>query len=182
MRALDEAIFGLDMHLIPARGCEPAHYHYDVRFLVQAMEDRFRVSEESFALAWVPVDRVGVFTNHESVLRMARKWQARRGGGKLLRHGASNHPKPGPGAREIAERAKEETITAARAFPTVAAPEGYPDRSSIAMDVQRIPSAVAAPTQRFDAGEDRSSHHVFRQPLELDVVGEPFKAIDDGVR
>ena len=78
VRALDEAIFDLDVHVIPARGHEPAHYHYDVRFLVHAMEDRFRVSEESCALAWVPADRVGVFTNDESVLRMARKWQERK--------------------------------------------------------------------------------------------------------
>ena len=92
VRALDKAIFDLDVHLIPARGGEPAHYHYDVRCLVQAMEDRFRVSEESFALAWVPADRVGVFTNHESVLRMARKWEARSGGGKLLQDAATNRP------------------------------------------------------------------------------------------
>lgn len=78
VRALDEAIFDLDVHLIPAREDEPAHYHYDVRFLVQAKEDGFRVSEESRALAWVPADRVGVFTNDESVLRMARKWQGRK--------------------------------------------------------------------------------------------------------
>ena len=82
MRTLDGATFDFDVYLIPARGGEPAHYHYDVRFLVQAMEDRFRVSEESRALAWVPADRVGVFTNDESVLRMARKWLARRGGGE----------------------------------------------------------------------------------------------------
>ena len=30
VRALDEAIFDLDVHLIRGRGCEPAHYHYDV--------------------------------------------------------------------------------------------------------------------------------------------------------
>ena len=53
VRALDEAIFEIDVHLIPARNSEPAHYHYDVRFPVQATEDRFRVSEESRALAWV---------------------------------------------------------------------------------------------------------------------------------
>ena len=79
-RGLEEDIFDFDVHLIPARGDEPAHYHYDVRFLVQAMEDRFRVSEESRALAWVPADRVGVFTNDECVLRMAPKWQAGRSG------------------------------------------------------------------------------------------------------
>ena len=74
VRALYEDIFDLDVHLIPARDGEPAHYHYDIRFLVQAVKDRFRVSEESRALAWVPADRVGVFVNDESVLRMARKW------------------------------------------------------------------------------------------------------------
>ena len=42
------------MHGIPARGREPAHLHFDVRFLVQAEHDRFRVSDESRALARVP--------------------------------------------------------------------------------------------------------------------------------
>ena len=100
VRALDEAIFDLDVHLIPARGSEPAHYHYDVRFPVEAIENRFRVSEESRALAWVPADRVGVFTNDESVLRMTRKWQRRRGSGELLQNGAANRPGSGAGALE----------------------------------------------------------------------------------
>ena len=100
MRTLDEGIFDLDVHLIPARTGEPAHYHYDVRFLVQAMEDRFRVSEESCALAWVPADRVGVFTSDESVLRMARKWVARRAGGKQRGRAAESGRDPRPGGRE----------------------------------------------------------------------------------
>ena len=53
VRALDDAIFDIDVHRIPARGREPAHLHFDVRFLVQAGHDRFKVSEESQALAWV---------------------------------------------------------------------------------------------------------------------------------
>ena len=89
VRAVDENIFDLDVHLIPVRGDEPAHYH--VRFLVQAMEDRFRVSEESRALAWVPAHRVEVFTNDESVLRMTRKWQVWRGGGELVHDGDSSN-------------------------------------------------------------------------------------------
>ena len=107
VRALDEAIFDLDVHLIPARTGEPAHYHYDVRFLVQAMEDRFRVSEESCALAWVPADRVGVFTSDESVLRMARKWVARRAGGKQRERAAESGRDPRPGGREKMKRANE---------------------------------------------------------------------------
>ena len=78
VRALDEAIFDLDVHLIPTRGPEPAHLHFDVRFLVVAEHDRFRKNDESHALKWVPVDDIRALTEEESVLRMARKWQARR--------------------------------------------------------------------------------------------------------
>ena len=81
VRALDEAIFDIDVHRIPTRGREPAHLHFDVRFLVQAEHDRFRVSEESHALAWVPVMGLGALTDEESVLRMVRKWVVRRGEG-----------------------------------------------------------------------------------------------------
>ena len=78
VRALDEAIFDLDVHRIPARGDEAAHRHYDVRFLLVAERGRFRKNDESHALEWVPADGVHALTGEESVLRMARKWQARR--------------------------------------------------------------------------------------------------------
>jgi ADP-ribose pyrophosphatase YjhB (NUDIX family) len=32
---VEPEIFDLDRHLIPARGSEPAHWHYDVRFLAE---------------------------------------------------------------------------------------------------------------------------------------------------
>ena len=79
MRVLDDAIFDINVHGIPARGREPAHLHVDVRFLVQAEHDRFRVSDESHALAWVPAMGLDALTDEESVLRMARKWVMRRG-------------------------------------------------------------------------------------------------------
>ena len=84
VRALERSIFDLDVHPIPARGRERAHHHFDVRFLVQAEHDRFTVSEESHALAWVPVNGLDALTDDESVLRMARKWRARRAGGGAL--------------------------------------------------------------------------------------------------
>ena len=68
---------------------EPAHYHFDVRFLVRAEHDRFTVSEESHSLAWVPANGLGALTGDESVLRMARKWLARRGD-------ETRSEKPGP--------------------------------------------------------------------------------------
>ena len=82
VRALDESIFDLDVHPIPAGSHEPAHHHFDVRFLVRAEDDRFQVSEESRALAWVSADGVGTLTDRESVLRMARKWLALRARGE----------------------------------------------------------------------------------------------------
>ena len=81
VRALDDAIFDIDVHRIPARGRESAHLHFDVRFLVQAEHDRFRVSDESHALAWVPAEGLGALTDEESILRMARKWVVRRADG-----------------------------------------------------------------------------------------------------
>ena len=79
VRALDDTIFDLDVHRIPARDDEPAHLHYDVRFLVVAEGERFRKTDESHALEWVPAGAIRSLTGEESVLRMARKWEVRRG-------------------------------------------------------------------------------------------------------
>ncbi len=68
-------IFDIDIHEIPARKSEPAHLHYDVRFVVVAPAGaQFVVSEESHALAWVPRDEVHTYDTDASVLRMVRKW------------------------------------------------------------------------------------------------------------
>jgi 8-oxo-dGTP pyrophosphatase MutT (NUDIX family) len=73
---VEGGVFDLDRHLIPARGEEPAHFHYDVRFVVRAGADEaFVVSEESHALAWLPVRDIATDPHaDESVRRMARKW------------------------------------------------------------------------------------------------------------
>lgn len=56
---VEPSILDLDRHWIPARGAEPGHWHYDVRFLVRAGPDEaFVVSPESNALAWWPLARV----------------------------------------------------------------------------------------------------------------------------
>ena len=36
LRLVTPEIFDIDIHGIPARGVEPAHWHYDCRFLLQA--------------------------------------------------------------------------------------------------------------------------------------------------
>ncbi|HVP28241.1 MAG TPA: NUDIX hydrolase [Myxococcota bacterium] len=67
----------LDVHEIPARGEEPRHLHYDVRFLVVAARDRaLVVSDESHALRWVDRHELAALAPEESLLRMARKAEA----------------------------------------------------------------------------------------------------------
>ena len=74
---LDGAIFDADAHAIPARGHEPAHVHYDIRFAFEA--DRtvpLRISVESKELRWVRLDAVRALNTDESVLRMVEKSRA----------------------------------------------------------------------------------------------------------
>ena len=76
LHAVSEAIFDVDVHLIPARKDEPDHYHYDVRFLFEA--DRHAplvVSDESHDLAWLPLDEIA-HNADESILRMIDKSRA----------------------------------------------------------------------------------------------------------
>lgn len=71
----------LDVHRIPARGAEPEHDHWDVRFLLRALPDQpLRGSDESNDLRWVPFAELPQWTQEESVLRMlrkARRWLGR---------------------------------------------------------------------------------------------------------
>lgn len=74
-------IFDLDRHLIPARGNEPAHWHYDVRYVVRAEgSEQFAISEESLALAWRRIDDLLADPGTDASLRrMASRWLARIG-------------------------------------------------------------------------------------------------------
>ena len=75
----EPGIFDLDRHLIPARGNEPAHWHYDVRYVVRATgSEMFEVSEESLDLAWKPIREIAQDAQaDESLRRMAHRWLAR---------------------------------------------------------------------------------------------------------
>lgn len=67
-------IFDCDVHSIPARKTEPQHWHYDVRFLLEADPDEALViSEESKELAWVPLAGVEALSGDASVVRMVAK-------------------------------------------------------------------------------------------------------------
>jgi 8-oxo-dGTP pyrophosphatase MutT (NUDIX family) len=75
LRALSIEPFDIDIHEIPERGPEPRHLHYDVRFLLEAhREEPLIVSEESHALAWLPLAELTARTDlDESLKRMVRK-------------------------------------------------------------------------------------------------------------
>ncbi|MDB6169987.1 MAG: hydrolase [Verrucomicrobia bacterium] len=74
IRATSRDIFDVDRHLIPARKSEPAHWHYDIRFMIEAdPAEPLKVSDESKELAWVPVAHVTALNPEESMARMVRK-------------------------------------------------------------------------------------------------------------
>ena len=78
LRAVAVEPFDVDRHLIPARGAEPAHYHHDLRFMIEAdPAEPLVISNESKDLAWVEVARVTSLNSEESMARMVRKTVAR---------------------------------------------------------------------------------------------------------
>lgn len=78
LRVLPE-IFDLDRHLIPEHKGVPAHWHFDVRYVVLAGDsEAFIVSDESHALAWRGIaELAGDPSTDPSLRRMAHKWLAR---------------------------------------------------------------------------------------------------------
>jgi len=74
LKPVSEAIFDVDVHLIPARKNEPDHYHYDVRFLLEAdRHEPLTISRESNELAWVTLDETLNLSQDESIQRMVAK-------------------------------------------------------------------------------------------------------------
>lgn len=74
LEAVSTEIFDLDIHPIPARGEDPEHYHYDVRFLLRdAGTGDYVVSEESHDLVWVRLEDLERYSDEESMRRMRDK-------------------------------------------------------------------------------------------------------------
>lgn len=76
---VEPGILDVDRHQIPARGAEPAHWHYDVRYVVRAgASETFAINEESLDMAWREVDALAEDPDADaSIRRMARKWLTR---------------------------------------------------------------------------------------------------------
>lgn len=74
VHAVSAEIFDLDRHLIPARKADPEHYHFDLRFVIEADPgEPLAITNESKDLAWVEVERVTALNPEESMARMVRK-------------------------------------------------------------------------------------------------------------
>jgi len=68
-------ILDLDVHPIPAnpRKGEPAHEHFDVRFLFRARSCAFEAGSDALAARWVPLAEVEDAGTDDSVARAVRK-------------------------------------------------------------------------------------------------------------
>lgn len=66
----------LDIHLIPAYGNEPAHYHYDIRFcLITSPDIPLVISSESKDLKWFTLEEAYALTQEVSMTRQFDKLQ-----------------------------------------------------------------------------------------------------------
>ncbi|HEX2946114.1 MAG TPA: NUDIX hydrolase [Clostridia bacterium] len=74
LKFMSDNIFDIDVHRIPAKGEKPEHYHYDIRFLLEADErEEITVSQESKDVKWVELDKIEQFNDSESIVRMKKK-------------------------------------------------------------------------------------------------------------
>ena len=71
---LKVAPFDLDIHAISAQPHEPAHQHYDLRFLLLASSTLpLQLSQEASHLAWISCTEIPRYTREESTLRQVHK-------------------------------------------------------------------------------------------------------------
>lgn len=74
VRPVAESIFDVDVHSIPARPGEPSHYHYDIRFLLEADPSAETTrNAEAKEVRWVLMEEVSLYNPSESIVRMQRK-------------------------------------------------------------------------------------------------------------
>ncbi len=75
---LSMKVFDVDVHEIPARGYEPAHFHYDLRFAFRAGSMDFDANfNEVKNIRWVPLAELIGEGIEQSIRRMAMKTIAR---------------------------------------------------------------------------------------------------------
>jgi 8-oxo-dGTP pyrophosphatase MutT (NUDIX family) len=74
LRPAQAGIYDVDVHEIPARGEEPAHFHYDVRYAFFAERAAApTVSEESYDVRWFSLPEAAALPIDASVRRLIAK-------------------------------------------------------------------------------------------------------------
>lgn len=74
IRLIDQQVFDVDVHTIPATPREPRHRHFDIRFLLE-VDDQIPVpgNDESHDILWVPLYQVSSYNSNLSTYRMVEK-------------------------------------------------------------------------------------------------------------
>jgi 8-oxo-dGTP pyrophosphatase MutT (NUDIX family) len=77
LRMIADDVYDIDVHRIPARGAEPEHDHYDLRFALEAdpREPLVR-NEESHDVRWIALSDLATYEIDDSVRRLAAKTAA----------------------------------------------------------------------------------------------------------
>ncbi|HEX6244046.1 MAG TPA: NUDIX hydrolase [Polyangiales bacterium] len=70
---LTPAPLDLDVHDIPPLRADPAHAHFDVRFLFRAPSLEFRAGSDAKAARWVPLSQISLEISDRSVMRAVEK-------------------------------------------------------------------------------------------------------------
>lgn len=70
-----ESLLDVDVHGIPARGGEPAHLHYDLRYLIISPERGLQFSDESLGARWLPIATITRANFDPGIVRLAEKSQ-----------------------------------------------------------------------------------------------------------
>lgn len=74
-----ESIVDIDIHPIPynAKKAEPAHLHYDVRYIFRLQDDNdnFVISDESADMRWCDYQEALSLTGPGSIARLLSKWE-----------------------------------------------------------------------------------------------------------
>jgi 8-oxo-dGTP pyrophosphatase MutT (NUDIX family) len=74
LRVVNDTPFDVDIHLIPKRADFPEHFHFDIRYLLEAsMSDQIIVSNESHDVKWITLDTLEDYNPERSVIRMKIK-------------------------------------------------------------------------------------------------------------
>lgn len=74
---LGAGLFDVDIHELPPWKADPAHRHFDLRFLFRARSEAFAAGSDARAARWVALEAVEGLDTDDSVLRAIRKLRRR---------------------------------------------------------------------------------------------------------